>query len=90
MNPGNFPVAFYSANDDRTGTLAFLLGTLLGADVDLVSLDWQLTSLRTADAGVTMETLDPLVNGLAAYGGETRSDQVAAYMVAAGVPSRFE
>ena len=86
MNPANLPLAFHSANDDRTGTLAFILGALLGADEDLLTLDWQLLALRNDSTSVTMDTLDPLVSGFAAYGGETLNDRVAAYVESAGVP----
>lgn len=48
-NPNNYPIAFHCAiGQDRTGSLAFVLGALLGINAKELGIDYELSSFSSA------------------------------------------
>ena len=50
FSPGNWPLAFHcKTGKDRTGTLAFVLLSLLGVDEETICLDWERTAFHVPE-----------------------------------------
>lgn len=84
-DPDNLPLAFHCITGaDRTGTVAYILGAVLGvSDADLVA-DWETTALYSTYMGFTHAKIDALRKLLDGYVGNTLSDKAAAYIAGCG------
>ena len=84
LEPGNYPIDFHCiAGADRTGSLAFVLGAVLGVpEAELVE-DYTLTSFSTSGK----RQADKMRKGMKAfdgYPGKTINDRVCAYACTCG------
>lgn len=83
-NPENYPIYMHCTyGADRTGTICYLLEALLGvSDADLMR-DYELTGLTYQY--VSESLMDPFVEEMAAYEGETTMEKVENYLLSIGV-----
>ena len=83
----NYPVYFHCwGGADRTGTLAFLLGALLGLSYESLLDDYELTSLSVW--GVRSRTsgnFQGLLDSFLSLSGETLKEKAEGYLLSAGV-----
>lgn len=88
LNEENYPVYFHClAGADRTGTLAFLLGALLGISYDDLIDDYECTSLSTR--GVRSRNTENMcksfLNDFNAFKGETPEEKAKNYLLSCGI-----
>lgn len=86
-NPLNYPIYYHCwGGADRTGTLAFLLGVVLGmCEKDLI-LDYELTSLAIwGDRSRKSELFQGFVKELGLYAGNTLSEQAYSFLLSCGI-----
>lgn len=70
LEKANYPVLFHcSGGRDRTGTLAFLLGALLGVGKDDLCRDWEATVFTEASVAFGSSRISSLVSYLESLGG---------------------
>ncbi|MBR3692628.1 MAG: tyrosine-protein phosphatase [Clostridia bacterium] len=80
----NYPIYLHCTyGADRTGTVCYLLGALLGVPEDALRREYEATALyhKWCDS----ENYDQMVAGLRAYAGETLSLKAANYLAECGV-----
>ena len=83
-----YPIYYHCwGGADRTGTVAYLLGALLGMTDEDLALDYELTSLSVwADRSRESELFRSLLSGLEAYGAEDDTEtRVRRYLLSVGV-----
>jgi len=84
----NLPLAFHcQGGKDRAGTLAFLVGALLGVEKDNLLKDFETTWLGMPRnrIGDCAEKMGKVAEGLDAYPGATLAERTAAFFVDCGV-----
>lgn len=89
--PENYPIYFHCwGGADRTGTVAFLLGALLGVSEEELTRDFEFTSFSVfgiRDSKKTNFNFQGLREALQAYGGSTLAEKAENYMLSIGVTS---
>ena len=79
LDRNNYPIVFHCiAGHDRTGTVAFCLGALLGVDVDTLRKDWETSTFEGGVRDYSM--LDSLERGFDAYPGATIRERAEAFV----------
>lgn len=68
---------------DRTGTVCYLLGALLGMSEKDIVTDYSVSGLITE--GFTLSNIEELKNGLNAYDGGTLQERTESFLLSAGV-----
>lgn len=83
----NYPIYYHCwGGADRTGTLAFLLGAVLGMSKEDLFLDYEITSLCIwGDRCRESEYWQSLLAALAEYPGDTIREQVENFLFSCGV-----
>ncbi|MBQ4611972.1 MAG: tyrosine-protein phosphatase [Clostridia bacterium] len=83
----NYPVYFHCwGGADRTGTLAFMLGALLGEKYDNLVDDYELTSLtRYGGRSRNSKLYHTLLDKLNCFVGDTVNEKVESFMLYSGV-----
>ena len=85
LDKSNYPIVFHCvAGADRTGSLAYILESLLGMDDDCMQRDWMLTALSHKKMTFQPERYDRLLKVFDAIPGETRRERVAAWVKSCG------
>ena len=85
LDEKNYPIIFHCvAGADRTGSLAYVLESLLGMDDDYMQRDWMLTALSPKKMTFLPERYDRLLEVFDAMSGETRRERVAAWVRSCG------
>ena len=85
LDEKNYPIVFHCvAGADRTGSLAYVLESLLGMDDDYMQRDWMLTALSHKKMTFLPERYDRLLKVFDAMPGETRRERVAAWVRSCG------
>lgn len=80
----NYPITFHcAAGRDRAGSIATILGGLLGESEDDLYRDWAASVL--VRAGATPDWYDGLVKMLNSYPGKTINDRIEAFVRACGI-----
>lgn len=83
----NYPVYLHSTQGtDRTGTVCFLLGALLGVSEEDLIREYELSALSSAD--VNRQQLQKMLNQLKTYGGENLKENVQLYLLDVGVTTQ--
>lgn len=86
LDPGGYPVAMHCyGGRDRTGTVAFLLGGLLGVEEDELCKDYETTVFqdRTLDADIHGQFL-AMVEGIRALPGGTLPEKIEGFVLSLG------
>lgn len=79
LDRNNYPIVFHCiAGHDRTGTVAFCLGALLGVEIDTLRKDWETSTFGGGVRDYSM--LDSLEHGFDAYPGETIRERAEAFV----------
>ena len=82
----NYPIYVHCTyGKDRTGTLCYLLETLLGVSDKDAFCDWEISVLM--DGYVNYENMDIFVNTLKSYPGESMQQKTENYLLSVGVKS---
>ena len=83
----NYPIYYHCLGGaDRTGTIAFLLGAVLGMDEEDLLMDYEMTSMCIwGDRCRETKYCKALLSALAEYPGETVQQQCIQYLYACGV-----
>lgn len=83
----NYPIIFHCVKGaDRTGTLAFILHSLLGVSAEDRLLDWELTAFSNANPKFAhADRYDKMVKCLAKFPGATDAEKAAAYAKSIGL-----
>jgi hypothetical protein len=83
----NYPVYFHCwGGADRTGTVAFLLGALLGEELSALLDDYEITSLSVWGArSRNMPAFQDFLMRLNAFDGETLQQKIESYLRSVGV-----
>ena len=85
LDEKNYPIMFHCvAGADRTGSLAYVLESLLGMDDDYMQRDWMLTALSHKKMTFQPERYDRLLKVFDAMPGETRRERVSAWVRSCG------
>ena len=86
LDPGSYPIDFHCiAGADRTGSLAFVLGALLGVEEEELRRDWEATAFWNTDRDfVHAKRFDLLVAGFDAFPGGTIHERVEAWVRSCG------
>lgn len=87
LDEANYPIAFHCvAGQDRTGSVAYVLGALLGYDEETLSLDWETTGFWNRDRSFNHARLyDSLVKGFVKkYPAPTVRERAEAYVLDLG------
>ena len=86
LDEKNYPIDFHCiAGADRTGSLAFILGALLGVDEDELWRDWEVTAFQKEKIDFGHRTrFSKLVKVFDAFPGATIHEKVAAYVKSLG------
>lgn len=80
------PLAFHCAGGrDRGGSLAFILGGLLGVDEETLRKDWELSAFETDDLGVTPARLEGLLEMLKHYPGDDVNARIENFVRQCGI-----
>ncbi|MBQ7667149.1 MAG: tyrosine-protein phosphatase [Kiritimatiellae bacterium] len=87
LAPGALPAVVHCTDgQDRTGTLCFLLGGLLGVERDDLVRDWEATALHNPSTGFRHEIrIDKLLSSLAALPGGTMREKIESYAAGCGI-----
>ena len=87
LDPASYPIVFHCISGaDRTGSLAFLLGALLGVDDEELRRDWEATGFWSTEPRFNhAERFDRLVAGFDRWPGATIRERAEAYVLAAGL-----
>ena len=76
----NYPIDFHCiAGRDRTGAVAFVIGALLGVEIDDLRKDWESTTFFGGPLNYA-DTFDRLEHGFDASPGETIRERVEAFV----------
>lgn len=88
----SYPVYFHCwGGADRTGTLALLIGAVLGMSDEELILDYELTSLSIwGDRRRDSELFSGLMEALTAYPGATLGERAAAFLDVCGVDAAMQ
>ena len=82
----NYPIYMHCTYGmDRTGTVCYLLEALLGASDEDLMKDYRLSAIYHGGTVTSVETIAPLINGLAMYEGTSTREKVENYLLSAGV-----
>ena len=82
--PENYPIYLHGTQgDDRTGTVCYLLGALLGVSEEDLIREYELSALK--DNTVSRDQLRDMVNRLETYAGETMQEKVENYLLETGI-----
>lgn len=83
----NYPIYYHCwGGADRTGTLAFLLGVVLGMSEEDLILDYELTSLAIwGDRSRKSELFQSFIKELKLYAGSSMSEQAYNFLLSCGV-----
>lgn len=83
----NYPVYYHCwGGADRTGTLTFILGALLGQDLEDLIDDYEITSLSIwGDRSRNIERFGKFIDAFYKYDGETLSEKAQNYLLSCGV-----
>lgn len=86
LDEKNYPIDFHCiAGADRTGSLAFILGALLGVDEDELWRDWEVTAFQKEKIDFGHRTrFSKLVKVFDAFPGATINEKVVAYVKSLG------
>ena len=86
LDEKNYPIDFHCiAGADRTGSLAFILGALLGVDEDELWRDWEVTAFQKEKIDFGHRTrFSKLVKVFDAFPGATIHEKVTAYVKSLG------
>ena len=86
LDEKNYPIDFHCiAGADRTGSLAFILGALLGVDEDELWRDWEVTAFQKEKIDFGHRTrFSRLVKVFDAFPGASIHEKVAAYVKSLG------
>ena len=86
LDEKNYPIDFHCiAGADRTGSLAFILGALLGVDEDELWRDWEVTAFQKEKIDFGHRTrFSKLVKVFDAFPGATIHEKVAVYVKSLG------
>jgi len=86
LDERNYPIDFHCiAGADRTGTLAYVLGALLGYSDDDLLMDWELTVLHNPKPTFTPKLrFEKLLNALAQLPGRTATERAEAFVKSVG------
>jgi len=86
LDEKNYPMVFHCiAGADRTGSLAFILGALLGVDEEELWRDWEVTGFQSGNIGFNHRArFNKLVKVFDAFPGATIHERVAAYVKSVG------
>ena len=87
LDERNYPIDFHCiSGQDRTGSLAYILCALLGADDDHLALDWELSALWNHSVEFAhMPRYDKLLAGFEqCYGGATARERAERYVLSLG------
>ena len=86
LDEKNYPIDFHCiAGADRTGSLAFILGALLGVDEDELWRDWEVTAFQKEKIDFGHRTrFSKLVKVFDAFPGASIHEKVAAYVKSLG------
>ena len=86
LDPENYPIVFHCiAGADRTGSLAFVLGALLGVDEEELRRDWEATAFWNEDREFVHETrFDRLWAGFDDRPGATIRERVENWVLSLG------
>lgn len=80
----NYPITFHcAAGRDRAGSIAAILGGLLGESEDDLFRDWAASAL--VKGGATPDWYDGLIKMLNSYPGKTLNDRIEAFVRACGI-----
>lgn len=86
LDPANYPVLFHcSGGRDRTGTLAFLLGALLGVSEADLCRDWEATVFSETSVAFGSSRIRGLVDYLKGLGGGNVSAGAERYALSSGI-----
>ena len=91
MDERNWPLAFHcKTGKDRTGTLAFVLLTLLGVDEETICLDWELTAFHVPELSRLSHAprYDRLLAGFMELSGATLREKVEGYVHSLGISEK--
>ena len=82
----NYPITFHcAAGRDRAGSIATILGGLLGESEEDLYRDWAASAL--VKGGATPDWYDGLIKMLNSYSGKTLNDRIEAFVRACGITS---
>ena len=82
----NYPIALHcAAGRDRTGTIAFLIGGLLGLSEEDLYRDWAASILASDDLAISPNLFHGLVQMMKNYAGATLQGQIESFILACGV-----
>lgn len=82
----NYPILMHcSGGRDRTGTLAFLLGALLGVSEEDLCRDWEASIFSDAGMKFTSDRLTRLLDYLKTLPGSTLQERVESYARGCGI-----
>ena len=87
LDEKNYPIDFHCiSGQDRTGSVAFILNSLLGVDENQLYLDWEVTGFWNRSVSFRHETrFDKLVDGFRkAYPAPTINESVEKYVLSIG------
>lgn len=78
----NYPIVFHCITGaDRTGTVAFLIGALVGVDLETLYRDWECTAVYSPRMDFYhARRLDQLVKVLSGYPGNSLAERTAAFI----------
>ncbi len=86
LDEKNYPIDFHCiAGQDRTGSLAYILCALLGAEDGRLALDWELSGLRNTSVHFShARCYDKLLAGLRKCGGANARERAEKYVLSLG------
>ena len=91
LDEKNYPIDFHCiAGQDRTGSLAYILGALLGVSAEELEIDWEVTGFWNSSTWFRHETLfDKLVQGFEKKypDGKSVTERAEAYVLSLGFTS---
>ena len=86
LDEKNYPMVFHCiAGADRTGSLAFILGALLGVDEEELWRDWEVTAFQSSNIKFSHKArFNKLVKVFDAFPGANIHEKVEAYVKSLG------